>query len=133
ATNPGNGPTTTNCTTTPNANGCPFANTWTTQGVPLNGGTLKINWITSPALSDTTTNEIQIGSPTEQNVFVLSLTDQYGNLTTAGGANVSLVATGSGELYTCVGAPPYSSTVPCTAKGAAAFTQPSGTPTYTIA
>jgi len=127
-TNAGVSPSGTTCAAaTP---GCPKTTAWTTNAAPLNGGSVSMAWVTTPALSSTATNEIQIGGTTEQNILVLNLTDQFGNLTSGGGAAVSLTGTGSGRLFSCAS---YTSTAPCTGIANGAFTQPSGTPTYTIA
>jgi len=116
--------------------GCPSGTAWTTDSQPLNGGTLALKSITKPALATSGTNEIQVGGKTDNAIFVLNLTDQFGNLTSAGGNNVTLTAAGAGELFRCVatGIPSvaYSATDPCEDPNNGAFSQPGGVPTYTI-
>jgi hypothetical protein len=118
-------------TTQPQA-GCQTGTAWTTDAQPLNGGSLAFGWITTPALSSTGTTEIQENGKSDHNIFVLNLTDQFGNLTSAGGNNVTLTASGAGRLFECTGVPAYSSTSDCLNDTDGNFSQPSGVPTYTI-
>jgi hypothetical protein len=83
-------------------------------------------------LSSTGTTEIQENGKSDHNIFVLNLTDQFGNLTSAGGNNVTLTASGAGRLFECTGVPAYSSTSDCLNDTDGNFSQPSGVPTYTI-
>jgi len=107
--------------------GCATGTDWTTDDAPLNGGDIKFSWITTPALSDSATNEIQNGGTHEVNIAVLHMTDQFGNLTSAGGSSADVTATGAGELFFCS---TYTASDPCHTRGAVTFTQPNGTPTY---
>src|SRR5207302_5204303 len=95
--------------------GCPTGTPWTTNAVPLNGATVSINWLGKAPLSKTSTNEEQVNPNTDTtvccntpigsvvNVFTLNATDQFGNLTTTGGGNISVVSSGGGQLGDCHG------------------------------
>jgi hypothetical protein len=92
-------PTTSNTDPT---TGCPAFSFWTTDDQPLNGGTTTIVWETSPPLSHSGVNQIPSNSG-EENVFVVHLTDQFGNLTSGGDTELDLVSTGAGEIGDCHG------------------------------
>jgi len=97
--------------------GCPTGSAWTTDAAPLNGGSVSIvsvpnpNSSTEPALDSTKTNNV----PNNQTrVFVIHLTDQFGNLTSGGAASgVTLTKTGVGDLFRCTGAPAYDGSDSC--------------------
>lgn len=130
APNPGLGTTGfADSATTPG--GCPVNLVWTTNEAPLNGATAKDvvvpairnpnnNFITTENndnATDTGTNNVP---DVDRVVFMVQLTDQYGNLTSNKGApsasQVSITKTGAGNLVACSG---FSAVDACTGFGTA--------------
>jgi len=108
--------------------GCTTAGTtWSTDTTPLNGGTVKIVWISNPAPS----GDVQIGGLHDGNIFVVHNTDQFGNLTTASG-DTDLVVTGAGADNTFECFQDYDNTHPCNFTNGGVDTTPNGVETSTI-